>query len=165
LESREERARQQEIVLSELAQPGESRSLGDILVNAGILTREQLAEALDEQQKDPTQLLGTILIERDFTTDDAIAQAVACQLEKPVVNPMEVHIQQNALDALHRDLCTWHVCIPLRITPDRLVVAMANPLDESAIMKLRDVSQREITPVVGTPSHIMGAIDNYYGTF
>ena len=45
------------------------------------------------------------------------------------------------------------------------MVAMANPLDESAIMKLRDVSQREIMPVVGTPSHIMGAIDNYYGTF
>jgi chromosome segregation ATPase len=165
LESREERARQQEILLSELAQPGENRSLGDILVNAGILSREQLTEALEEQQKDPTQLLGTILIERDLTTDDAIAQAVACQLEKPVVNPMEVHIQQQAIDALHRDLCTWHVCIPLRITEDRLVVAMANPLDETAIMKLRDVSQREITPVVATPSHIMGAIDNYYGTF
>ena len=165
LESREERVRQQEILLSELTQTGESRTLGDILVDAGILTRGQLSDALDDQQNDPTQLLGTILIEKEYTTDDAIAQAVACQLEKPVVNPMEVHVQKEALDALHRDLCTWHVCIPLRITEDRLVVAMANPLDESAILKLRDVSQREITPVVGTPSHIMGAIDNYYGTF
>ena len=130
-----------------------------------MISRDQLKAALEIQAKDPSQLLGTILIEQDMTTDDAIAQAVACQLGKSVVNPMEVHIQPKAVAALNGDICTWHVCVPLRITADRLVVAMANPLDESAIYKLRDVSQREITPVVGAASQIMNAIEVHYGTF
>ena len=76
-----------------------------------------------------------------------------------------MHIQPQAIKLLNGDICTWHVCIPLRVTGDRLVVAMANPLDESAIYKLRDISQREITPVVGAASQIMDAIDAHYGTF
>lgn len=165
LEAREVRARQQDILVSELTQSDHNRGLGNILVDAGILTPEQLDSALQAQQQDPSQLLGTILIEQGYVTDDAIAQAVACQLEKPMVNPMEIHIQKNAINALNKDICTWHVCVPLRITADRMVVAMANPLDESAIMKLRDMSQREITPVVGTPTQIMGAIEDCYGSF
>lgn len=165
LEAREIRARQQDILVSELTQSDHNRGLGNILVDAGILTPEQLDSALQAQQQDPSQLLGTILIEQGYVTDDAIAQAVACQLEKPMVNPMEIHIQKNAIKALNKDICTWHVCVPLRITADRMVVAMANPLDESAIMKLRDMSQREITPVVGTPTQIMGAIEDCYGSF
>ena len=165
LEAREMRARQQDILVSELTHTDHNRGLGNILVDAGILTSGQLESALEAQEQDPSQLLGTILIERGYATDDAIAQAVACQLQKPMVNPMEIHIHKDAAGLLNKDICTWHVCVPLRMTGDRMVVAMANPLDESAIMKLRDVSQREITPVVGTPTQIMGAIENCYGSF
>lgn len=164
-ETHAQRARQQDILLSELTHGDERRSLGDILADAGVVTREQLDEALGVQAKDPSQLLGTILIENDYTTDDAIAQAVACQLKRPVVNPTEVQIEPQAIESLRGDICTWHVCIPLRVSDDRLVVAMANPLDESALAKLRDVSQREITPVVSPASQIIQAIEMYYGTF
>ncbi len=164
-ESREQRARQQDILVSELTHTEGGRSLGDILVDANVITHQQLNEAIEIQARDSSQLLGTILIEHDFATDDAIAQAVACQLNKPVVNPMEVHIQPQAISVLNGDICTWHVCIPLRVTSDRLVVVMANPLDESAIYKLRDLSQREITPVVGAASQIMNAIEVHYGSF
>jgi len=163
--AREQRMRQGDILLSELTHPGDGRSLGDILADAEIITREQLDAALTIQSRDPSQLLGTILVEQEFTTDDAIAQAVACQFNKAVVNPLEVHVQREAIALLNRDICTWHVCIPLRVTGDRLVVAMANPLDESAIYKLRDVSQREITPVVSPASQIMSAIEAHYGTY
>ena len=51
----------------------------------------------------------------------------------------------------------------MRVTPDRVVVAMANPLDEGALKKAADLSRREVAPVVATPAGIMAAIDNVYG--
>ncbi|MBX3179504.1 MAG: hypothetical protein KF886_19280 [Candidatus Hydrogenedentes bacterium] len=159
------RMQQQDILVSALLRPESNRGLGDILVASGILTRDQLVEALATQESEPSQLLGAILVERGFATEDAIAQAVACQLGQPVVDPADLHIPRDAIAALSKDVCAWYVCVPLRVSEDRMVVAMANPLDESTIQTLREESQREIIPVVGTPARILDAIAACYGAF
>lgn len=163
--ARAERMQQQDILVSALLRPESNRGLGDILVESGVLTRDQLVEALATQESEPSQLLGAILVERGFATEDAIAQAVACQLGQPVVDPADLHIPRDAIAALSKDVCAWYVCVPLRVSEDRMVVAMANPLDESTIQTLREESQREIIPVVGTPARILDAIAACYGAF
>ncbi|MBI2422610.1 MAG: hypothetical protein HYV27_07255 [Candidatus Hydrogenedentes bacterium] len=159
----EAQQQQQEIILAERTIREGHKSLGEILVRAGIIDAEQLVEALKMQETSPGQLLGTILINLDMATDTAIAQAVASQCGIPMVTPLPAQISAEARDLLHKDLCAWHVCIPMRCTKDCIVVAMANPLDESARRKIEDMSRRTVEPVVAAASTIMRAIEDVYG--
>jgi len=152
----------QQILLARAAQ-GEGSPLGSLLVAAGLLTEHQLDEALAEQEEGKGPLLGTLLVQKEYASEDAIAQAVALQLNLPLVAPEEEDADRAATRSVDKNLCIWHVCIPLRITGDRLVVAMANPLDTAALDALRQTSRREIAPVVATPSRIMELIEAVYG--
>lgn len=158
-------AQRRDILLAQAVAPEERSALGEMLVQAGLITSQQLKEALKKQRKSPGQLLGTILLQEEWTTEDAIAQAVACQLGMPLVEVTPNACEPDAVRLLDRDICTWHVCVPLRVSAKRLVVAMANPLDDAAIQKMQEKSRREIRPVVATGSAILGAIESVYGGF
>ncbi len=158
-------AEQHRIVVSEIAQGPGIRPLGDILLGAGIVSDEQLREALKEQRRTPDQQLGAVLVRLEYATEEAIAQALACQLGMPVVRPNADTVEGAAAALLTREICTWHVCIPMRATAERLVVAMANPLDETATKKIEDVTRRILSPVIATPHDILTAIDDIYGAF
>jgi len=156
---------QQRIVLSEMARNGDHRPIGQILMDAGIITPEQLEQSLYEQQRMPDQMLGGILIGLDYASEEVVAQAVACQLGIPLVHPSSATVQRDAAAVLHKDLCTWHVCVPMRITADRLVVAMANPLDAGAVKRMEEMGRRSISRVVAAPTEILLAIEDVYGLF
>jgi len=159
----EARRRQRRILLSEAAAGKGRRSLGQILVDADIITPRQLAAALKEQRRNPRRLLGTILVEQEVIADDAIAQAVAWQLNLPLVEVSADDVDRRASSLVTRELCAWHVCVPLRVREKTLVLAMANPLDDTALKKVADVSRLEVTPVVATTSDIMTTIEDVYG--
>jgi hypothetical protein len=122
-----------------------------------------LADALSTQRRDKDTLLGTILLERGFASEDAIAQAIAAQLGLALVDPAATEREPNAVANFDRDFCMWHVCIPLRMRKDRIVVAMANPLDQAALDKIRNLARREPRPVIAVPSRILQAIEDTYG--
>jgi chromosome segregation ATPase len=140
-----------------------SRPLGEMLRQAGVIDEDQLQEALREQRNNPDQLLGAVLIRKEYTTEEAIAQAVACQLDIPLVDPAADTIGEEARKLLSREVCAWHVCVPVYITEDRIAAAMANPLDAAAIAKIREQSGREVLPLAATASSILNAIDTLYG--
>lgn len=158
-------AQRRDILVAQAIAPEERSALGEMLVQAGLITAQQLKDALKLQRKSPGQLLGTILMQEEWTTEDAIAQAVACQLDLPLVDITPNACEPDAVRLLDRDICTWHVCVPVRVSAKRLVVAMANPLDEAAIQKMQEKSRREIRPVVATGSTILGAIESLYGSY
>lgn len=156
---------QQRIVLSETVRNGDHRRIGQILLDAGIITPEQLEQSLSEQQRMPDQMLGGILIGLDYASEEVVAQALACQLGMPLAHPSSATVQRDAAALLHKDLCAWHVCVPMQISADRLVVAMANPLDEAAVRKIEEMSRRNVSRVVATPTEILLAIEDVYGLF
>ncbi len=155
----------QRILIAEAAHGGGRRPLGEMLMHAGVITDAQLHEALKEQRHAPDQLLGVILAQREFASEDAVAQALACQLGLPLVHPTPEVIEKTAVALLNKDLCTWRVCIPIRATHNSIVVAMANPLDEGALKKIQDTTRRKVIPMIATPAAILAAIDDLYGAF
>lgn len=156
---------QQRILIAEAAHGGGRRPLGEMLKHAGVITDAQLHEALKQQRHTPDELLGTILTQREFTSEDAIAQALACQLGLPLIHPTPEIIDMEAVAMLNKDLCTWRVCIPISVTHNSIVVAMANPLDEGARKKIQDITRRKVFPMIATPAAILTAIDDLYGAF
>ncbi len=151
------------VLLSELVAGGGRDPLGEILVRAGVVPRDELEDALAAQLAQETpKLLGTVLLERELATEEQIAQAVALQLHLPLVQPAGAR-DVTAFDLLTRDMCMWYVCLPLRASDERVVVAMANPLDHQALQQIAQSTGREVKPVVSTASQILAAIEEAYG--
>ncbi len=142
------------------------QSLGEILLNAGILTTEQLEEALDEQRRNPTRHLGGILIEKGFVGEDAVAQGLARQCDAEFIRLDQTVIEPDAPALISGRIAQQHTCIPIRAGDDTVVLAMMNPLDLVAIEDVERAANRRVEVAVATATEIRAAIARCYaGTF
>lgn len=136
--------------------------MGDILVEAGVITESELEEALHEQQIDPTKLLGSVLVEKRFASEDVVAQALAFQRNVEFIRIKDGTIQDEAIQLIDGRLAHLHRCIPIRVSGDRVVLAMTNPLDLVAIEDVERESGRVVEPVAATASEVLASIKQYY---
>jgi len=136
--------------------------LGAILVNAGIIPPGAL-ESLLEKQGEVRKRLGELAIEEGIATEEEIGEALSTQLgipcvslETSVIDPMVIGLIS---EVMARDLAA----IPLLRVEDRLTVAMADPTNSEAIKEIRFVTGCEIEPVIARHNEIVKAIESYYG--
>lgn len=142
---------------------GQRRSMGAILVDAGIINEKQLESALDEQRNAQKRRLGSILVEKGFVREEMVAQVVASQLNLPFIRIADQNIEQGAIALMDGRLATHHMCFPICATTETITVAMANPLDLIAIEDLGFATSLTVNPVVATLSDIASAIVKHYG--
>ena len=142
---------------------GQTRSMGEILIDAGIITLKQLDSALEEQRTAKKRRLGSILVEKGLIREEIVAQVVASQLNLPFVRLPGQNIEQGALALMDGRLATHHMCFPISATTERITVAMANPLDLIAIEDLEFATSLKVSPVVATLSDITSAIVQHFG--
>lgn len=153
-----------ELNLTGFDQNGRRLRMGDILVEAGVLTESQLQDALRMQEEDPQRRLGSILVELGLTESDVVAQVLACQLQLPYIRLEEDGPEEDAIRLVNGRLASHHRCIPVRVEVDTLVLAMANPLDLIAIEDVELATGMRVNPVVAAERDIAKAIDWFYVT-
>ncbi|MCC6142450.1 MAG: hypothetical protein IT368_01460 [Candidatus Hydrogenedentes bacterium] len=141
---------------------GKRRRMGQILVDAGIITEQQLEIALNEQRSSWSRHLGAILVQLGFATEETIAQTLAAQLHLPFVNIRYEDIDTDTLALVSQNLARLHTCIPLNATGKDLTIVMANPLDIVALDDLRLATNRTVQVCVGAATEIKAAIDRHY---
>ncbi len=141
---------------------GHKVPMGQILTSAGVVTERQLQCALGYQREGRRQALGGLLVDLGYTTEDAIAQALAAQLALPYVVLANEPVDPTAVSMVPAHLARRHNAFPLRFHGHALSVAMANPLDLIALEDLRIASDKHIRPVVATRGEITGLIDRYW---
>jgi len=144
------------------------RRLGDILVDAGVITEEQLEQGLEYQRQQPKKIrLGLALVQKGLTTEAAIMEALKEQLHIDSVTLAGYEIPSEIIKMVpEAALLKKYAVIPYYIDPEnpnRLRVAMADPLDIVAMDDLGVITGMEIIPVIATNAEIMSAIDRYYG--
>jgi hypothetical protein len=139
------------------------RTIGDILVQAGLLDADQLAEAQEEQRRAPQAHLGGILVTRGLAGEAAVACAAALQGNVPLVKLEDMTPQSEAIQRISGRLAHQHRCVPLRLGQDSvLVAAMENPLDLVAIEDLERASGCRVEVVVASASEIRNALAQCY---
>jgi len=141
---------------------GRRWKLGEILWEMGVITLEQLEDALEEQRLNPQAKLGTILEEKGYASPEAVAQAVALRAETEYVEVDARSIAPQVASLIPARLASLHKCIPIRADEDTLTLAMANALDIVAIEDVERVSQRRVEPVVATLPRILELIEQVY---
>lgn len=141
------------------------KRLGDILIDAGVINKAQLEQAL-AVQRERGQKLGETLIDLDFTTEDEIATALHRQLNIDYVKLSTILIDNDVIKLVGEEILRKHSVIPFEFKkgyPNVIRVAMSNPLDFVAIDDIAIVTNLQVEPAVATSQDIAAAIDKYYG--
>ena len=138
-----------------------NKQLGELLVERGIIDREQVAMAIT-YQKEKGGLLGEVLVELKFATEEDIAQALTCQYGFPYLPLASYEIDQEVINAVPENVCRQFCLIPIDKIGKSLTLAMANPLNLTAVEDVELISGCTIQMFVSTASDIREAIDKYY---
>ena len=136
------------------------KRLGDLLVETGIITPKQLEETL--QKKGEGQKLGDALLERDYITEQQLIEILEFQLGIPHISLYRYPIELAALNIVSKEFAKRNVLIPLKKENNKLLVAMADPLDYFAIDDLRMSSGFQIETAIATKEEILQAINKHY---
>ncbi|MCM8783320.1 MAG: type IV-A pilus assembly ATPase PilB [Candidatus Omnitrophica bacterium] len=142
----------------------EKKLLGEILLEKGFLSREQLQTALEEQKKSGARL-GQILLKSGFITEKQLAISLAQQLNLPLVDLDNEKIDKEAISAVKEDFCLKYKLIPLKLENGVLKIVMADPFDINAIDELAKQTGYRIETLVSYERQIIQAIDKYYGHY
>ena len=136
--------------------------IGDLLVEAGAVTPEQLKAAL-EQQGEKGGRVGEILVERRICAEDVVLKALARQLGYDVQLEIDVDaIEVELLDELSLRWTRDHAVLPLRRSGAHVLVATSDPLRIRVCDHLRFVIQKEPVPVLVPRSVLIDAINTAF---
>lgn len=141
------------------------KRLGDILVDGGAITLEQLKEGLDKQ-KVTGHKLGMTLVETGICSEEAIASALSSQLGFQLINPSDVEIPDSIKFLVDQKILYKYTVLPFEIpddNPNMIRVAMSDPMDMAAIDDIAIITNLTVEPVVATPKSIHMVLDRLFG--
>ena len=140
--------------------------LGDALVQAGLISEEQLKKAL-EVQRGTTKRIGEILVELNLVNELDIISALSKQLGIPYVTrasgllspPKGEDLEQMVPEEFARQ----HLILPLSKNLNSLTIACVDPLDLIAMDSLSRLTGCQVNPIVAPRADLENAIDRFYG--
>ncbi len=137
------------------------KRLGDVLVREGVVTEEQINEAL--QRRERGEKIGEALIRFGHCSDSQIVDALSDSLGIKRVNLGLIYVDDQVLKLLDEDFVTRSKIMPINISGRRLVVATTDPLDFPTLENVPLKTGINVEPVIATKNDIDTAIARYYG--
>jgi type IV pilus assembly protein PilB len=138
------------------------RKIGQIFVDMGFITDEQLQLLLEEQQQQPGALLGKIAEDMALITDEQLAQALGEQMNMKVVTLGDTPISKELLEKLTDVMAQLYRVVPVKFDGSRLTVATCDPQNLTVQDELRTFLGLDIEMVVATEREIKATIDRFY---
>ncbi len=143
-----------------------AKRIGELLVEAGVLSQSQLEQALFAQRKDGRKL-GQLLIELGLVNEIQLTQTLSRQLAVPWVSLYHVDFSRSLLNLVSREHAETYCLVPIfvrrvRKQGDTLYVAMDDPTNEAAIEEAARAASMPVKPMIACPSDIRAAIRVYY---
>ncbi len=141
-----------------------ARRIGQILVDLGFITDDQLQLLLEEQQQQAGALLVKLAEDMALITDEQLAQALAEQHRMKVVTHSEMTLGRDLLDKLSESMAQLYRVVPVKFEGNRLTVATCDPQNLSIQDELRTFLGYDIEMVVATEREIKATIERYYSS-
>lgn len=141
----------------------EKKQLGQILVEAGKISEDQLIEAL-RYKRDHNMYLGKAIINMGLLSEKEIAQTLSDQLELPYLDLLEYEVQPDSIKLVDEKFAREHCLMPLFFIDNMLTIAISDPLNIEAIDNLRQKQGMDLNLVLSTESDIEQCIELYYGS-
>jgi type IV pilus assembly protein PilB len=138
------------------------RRLGQILVDLGYLTEDQLWDVLEEQKQSPGEIIGQVAIRMGLITEAQVTEALAEQWGMPVINLAETNIPPNVLEIVPQTMADIYKIMPISLKGNVLTVAMADPQNVAALDDLHNFLNYDVRGAVSNLRDVEQAIERHY---
>jgi general secretion pathway protein E len=136
-------------------------SLGDILVQAKLITEEQWRLVQELHERDGRRV-EELLLEQELVSPQQMAFFTSLHLGIPYVNLNRQGVHPEAVDSLPETIARRYGVMPLDLADGTLTVAMQDPGNIEVIEEMAAYTRKRIQPVVGIPQEIQETIDRHY---
>lgn len=137
------------------------KQLGELLIELALINKEQLLHAL-EVQKDKGGLIGQILVDLGYVSEEVIAQAITAQYGFPYLPLENYEIDPEIVKIVPKNVAVQYCLIPVDKIGNNLTISMANPLNSQAVEDIALLSGLYVQLFVSTATDIKKAIEKYY---
>ena len=138
------------------------KRIGEMLLDQGFITQDQLNEALEKQKTSGGKRLGSILVDLKFIEQDKLMKILCCQFEVPYVKLDAIRLDEKVYEFISEEQCKTHKIVPLYVTKDArqaLVVAMADPTNVRLRDSIKFKVKRNVDVVMASEQDIKKTID------
>jgi len=143
--------------------PYTNKRIGDIIIEQGLITSQQLKEALKMQKNGNKKRLGEIFVETGAITREELYEVLQYVYEAEYVELSNYVIDPEVISLVSEKAALRFKLIPISKNEDELIIAMANPLDVYAIDFVRDHTKiKKIKSLLASEEDVLNAITNYY---
>jgi type IV pilus assembly protein PilB len=135
--------------------------LGEILLREGLVTRDQLAQALAEQ-KNSKHRLGYVLVKLGLVQELEITKVLARQYRMPAVDLTRFEVDPKIIKLVPAEMATKSIVLPLKREGRTLTVAMADPTDLGLLEDLKFITRFDLFPVIAGEYTLRNLIEKHY---
>src|SRR3989338_9010730 len=139
--------------------------LGELLIQQGLITEDQLKEAMKAQKRESGRI-GEVLMKLGILSEEELAKALGAQLNIPFAtlenNLLQPDFQQGLDKIVPYDFAKANFVLPIKKNNNNLTCAVADPLDLLMLDNLKMVTGQEINLLIATRAELMTAIQEFY---
>ena len=136
--------------------------IGQMLIEAGVITAEDLERGLKEQKK-TDEFICTILISLGLAQEDMLLPILSRQLNMPFVKIKNLEIQPEVISKVPAKFATHYKLMPISLEEHEIALAVTDPLDVHTLDDLKLLLGLEVKPMLAGEKDILEAIHKYYG--
>src|SRR4051812_22816627 len=137
--------------------------IGELLVREGLITKVQLAKAVQEQKQSGTRVTHN-LIKLGFLPEIELTKMLAKQHKMPAVDLSRFEVDPKIAKMIPNELATKHLVMPLKRDGRMLTVAIADPSNLGVLEDLKFITRYDIFPVIAGEFTLRSLIDKVYGS-
>lgn len=154
--------RQLKAVLSDTSRYNAYHPLGEVLLSSGLISRDQLNQALAEQKQHGSVRLGRLLQDKGWVSAEDISAALAEVMGLPYLHLDDFAVEASTLARIPAQFAREHGCLPVLETSGNLVVVVTDPTDVELLGMLKFMTGRSIELALASEADIYAAISRHY---
>ncbi len=147
-----------------MAGPFQNIKIGEVLVESGYITQQQVDSALAKQKTSGGKKLGEVILEMGLVSETQLARALEKRLKVPYVDLSTTKIDTNAVAKISEQIAKEKTVLAFQIMGNRLLVATNDPVNFYVFDELKVQTGMEIVPRLSTKTQIEAAINKFYST-
>ena len=134
-----------------------NKRLGEMLVDANVLSQQQIDDAI-KLQKDTGKRLGSILVDHGFISETQLIDVLKMQLGIDFIDINKETIEPSMASIVPKSVAEQYHVVPIRVEKEKLILAMEDPLNFRALEAVKQITKYKVVPYIAYASAIKRAI-------
>lgn len=134
-----------------------NKRLGEMLVDAHVLSQDKVEEAV-KLQANSGKRLGTVLLENGYITETQLIDVLKIQLGIDFIDVNKETIDPSMASIVPKSIAEQYHVVPIKLEKDKLILAMEDPLNFRALEAVKQITKYKVTPYIAYASAVERAI-------